>query len=595
MWKPGAVFSSLLLSGTFVVHATPASELLILTVSPPEIVTVDSSNWKLAGRIPLPAVPAGIAVLPGGQFLYVLVNGATGADGSLAKGPSEVVVFDRVSHKIIERLEVGWGASRMATTGDGNFVASFRERSPSRDFERAPSIAVGVNSLAKQAKLAGKPSTISLINAHTHKLVWRKELDRGDQNVLYSPAAGRFCVPNPRDEIKIIDMQGTVRQVALPKPKGKRQVTLSPGGRWLYVVENGKDSTEKLERVNGRIFVIDTQDPRVARTFEVEHESLTPVEGASRDGIAVANRSGAIRSFTGAEMRWRIEAGRDFRFTRWMDEEGGLLIAGKTLLRFVQGDEVKPSWSLDWHAKLGGEPGWEIVRIPDSSMIAVPVMAVYRGEYLDRVVLVDLQAQRVFDGVPVGRRGRMTAKTIGILAAGAASSSSTWSNAFPGPNSFNWNGFAIDMARVMGDAFRLLVAGNPSLKISPDGKFAYAMSSFGNDVTIIQIQDRTVAAKIGVGGDSQGLVRANRGTLLCAWAGKRLTWISTATNEVQSTQRPCHGRFARVQIEPEQRWIVTFSDRCAVFWDVMTGDRLAGIEKLGKPRLVLSQAGAMSR
>ena len=151
------------------------------------------------------------------------------------------------------------------------------------------------------------------------------------------------------------------------------------------------------------------------------------------------------------------------------------------------------------------------------------------------------------------------------------------------------------MVRVLGDAFRLLVAGNPLLKISPDGKFAYAMSRFGNDVTIIQIQNSTVVRKIGVGGDSQGLVRANRGTLLCAWAGKRLTWINTAKHEVQSTQRPCHGRFARGQIEPEQRGIVTVRDRCAVFWDAMRGDRVAGIEKLGKPRLVLSQAGAMSR
>jgi hypothetical protein len=202
---------------------------------------------------------------------------------------------------------------------------------------------------------------------------------------------------------------------------------------------------------------------------------------------------------------------------------------------------------------------------------------------LDRVALVDLQTQRVFNSVPVGRRGRMAAKTAGMLAAASATSSSTWSLGAP-----NWNGFAVDMAGAMADAFRLLIAGNPLLKTSQDGRFAYAMSHFGNDVTIIRLQDSAVVSKIGIGGDSQGLVQANRGTLVCAWAGKRLTWINTATNEVQSTQQPCHGRFARVQIEPAQRWVVTFSDRCATFWDVMTGDRVAGIENLGKPRLVLS-------
>ncbi len=312
------------------------------------------------------------------------------------------------------------------------------------------------------------------------------------------------------------------------------------------------------------------------------------MDGASKEGIAVVNGSGAIRSFEGADMRWRIEAGRDFRFTRRMDKEGGLLVAGKTL-SFIKEDGIEPSWSLDWHDKLGGNPDCEIVRIADSSMIAVPIMQANQVLYLDRVVLADLATQRVFESVPVGRRGRKTAKEIGILAAAVASSSSTWSNAVPGSNSFSWNGFMIDMTTAMGEAFRLMAAGNPSLKVSPDGRFVYALSRFVNDVTIIDTQNRTVTATIETGGDSQGLVRANRGTLLCAWAGKRLTWINMSTNQVHSTQRPCHGRFARVQVEPGQRWLVTFSDRCAMFWDVITGERVASIEELGKPRLVLSQ------
>ena len=187
----------------------------------------------------------------------------------------------------------------------------------------------------------------------------------------------------------------------------------------------------------------------------------------------------------------------------------------------------------------------------------------------------------------MGRRGRMRAKTLGLSAADAFSSPSTWSRVVPGPQSFNWNGFAIDLTYALARSFRALIPQNPLLVARPDGQFLYAMSRFGNDVTIIRTADAGVVTKIGIGSDSKALLTGRPGNLLCAWTGSKLTWIDMTSNSVVAVGKPCHGSFIRAQVEPEQDLVVTFSDRCANFWDAATGHRLASIESLGKPRLLL--------
>jgi hypothetical protein len=157
----------------------------------------------------------------------------------------------------------------------------------------------------------------------------------------------------------------------------------------------------------------------------------------------------------------------------------------------------------------------------------------------------------------------------------------------PGPQSFNWNGFAIDLTNALAKSFRALVAQNPLLVAGPDGQFLYAMSRYGNDVTIIRTSDAGVVTKMAVGSNSRALLIGQTGNLLCAWTGSKLTWIDMTSNSVASIGKPCHGSFVRAQVEPEQNLVVTFSDRCANFWDGATGHRLAAIENLGKPHLLL--------
>jgi hypothetical protein len=181
----------------------------------------------------------------------------------------------------------------------------------------------------------------------------------------------------------------------------------------------------------------------------------------------------------------------------------------------------------------------------------------------------------------------MAAKKIGLTAADVMSSSSAWSRAIPGPASFNWNGFAIDLTHQVGESFHSMVRANPVLTASPDGKFVYGMSRFGNDLTILRAEDGSVVTKLAIGGDSLGVLRADRGSLLCAWSGKQLHWLDMRTNEVRTVQRPCHGRFVRIQPDPQGDWFVTFSEHCAQFWDTGTGALLASIENLGKPRFVM--------
>jgi hypothetical protein len=216
-----------------VTFAAESTELTVLTVSPPELVSIDSSNWKITGRTSLPAVPAAVAAPPGRQFLYVLVDGATNADGSLPRGPGKVVVFSLTDRKIVASLDVGWGPSRIALTKDERFVACFREHSPARVFERPPSVAVGTISLISQARKAHKPSKISFIDATTHNLVWQRDLDPADQGVLFSAEAEVFCVPGATGALKLVDSQGNMRIVDLPAARGRRQTRLSPNGRWF--------------------------------------------------------------------------------------------------------------------------------------------------------------------------------------------------------------------------------------------------------------------------------------------------------------------------------------------------------------------------
>jgi hypothetical protein len=184
----------------------------------------------------------------------------------------------------------------------------------------------------------------------------------------------------------------------------------------------------------------------------------------------------------------------------------------------------------------------------------------------------------------------MAAKSIASAAGDIAGSSTTWS-----AHSANWNGFAIDMVNQLGKSMRFMSPSNPFLTTSPDGRFAYALSTWGNDVSIINMLDGAVIRQIGLGTDGLGVTRSEDGPVICAWGRKKVNWIDTSTNELRSTERPCHGHFVRVQLEPEQRWIVLYSDRCATFWDTKTGVRVAAIEDLGKPRLVFSSAGILAR
>jgi hypothetical protein len=562
-----------------VTSAAASNELTILTVSPPELVSVDPSNWKIIGHAGLPAVPAAVAAPPGQQFLYVLVDGATNADGSLPRGPGKVVVFRLADRKIIATLDVGWGPSRIALTKDDRFVVCFRERAPARVFERPPSLAVGAISLISQTSKAHKPSRISFIDAHSHELVWQRDLDPADQGVLFSAEAEVFCVPGARGGLKLIDTQGKVRNVDLPAARARRNTRLSPNGRWLYVVEDGRNSDEKSERVSGRIFVVDSRDAIIANSMEVERERLTAMEGTGAEGAAVANESGLIRNFVGAGVQWSFEAGREFRFTRLLDDPPGLLIVGRKQIGFFDGESASaPRWTLP--AQFHGTPDPDIVRVSGSGMVAVPVMNSNQGWDLGRVALLDLRKPQMSESVAVGRRGRMAAKALGLAAAEGAA------GGVAGRNSFSWNGLALDSLGMMSKVFAAMATGNPLLKVGPEGRFVYGMSRFGNDTTIIRAADSTVVAKLVTGSGGRGLISAEGG-LLCAWAEKQLTWIDTGANTIRSKKRPCHGRFDRVQIGPESNWLITFGQRCAMFWDTRTGEPIAAVENLGKPRLVV--------
>jgi hypothetical protein len=570
-----------------VTPAASPTQLTVLTVSPPELVSIDSSSWKIASRATLPAVPAAVAVLPNYRFLYVLVDGATNADGNLPRGPGKVVVFSPADRKIIATLDVGWGPSRIVLTKDKSFLACFRERSPARVFERPPSLAVGAISLISQARKAHKPSRISFIDANRHKLVWQRDLDPGDQGVLFSAEADVFCVQGADAQLKLVDSQDNIRIVDLPAARGRRTTILSPNGRWVYVIENGKDSNDRSERVNGRIFVVSSRDATVANTMEVEHELLTAKEGTSAEGVAVVNESGLIRNFLGARLQWSFEAGREFRFTRLLDDRRGLLIVGRKHISLFEGEGApSPLWTLP--AKFHGTPDRDIVSVSGSSMVAVPVMNTNQGFDLDRITLLDLSKRQVSESVAVGRRGRMAAKALGMAAAGGAA------RGVAGPNSFSWNGFAVDSLDMMSKVFAGMVTGNPLLKVGTQGRFIYGMSRFGNDTTIIRATDSTVIGKVKTGSEGHGLILAEWG-LLCAWAGKQLTWIDTGANTIRSKKRPCHGRFDRVQIGPEDNWLITFGERCAMFWDTRTGELVAAVEKLGKPRLVVGQSYSQVR
>jgi hypothetical protein len=349
----------------------------------------------------------------------------------------------------------------------------------------------------------------------------------------------------------------------------------------VYVIEDGKSSDERSERVKGRILVVDSHDGAVANSVDVEHERLTAIEGTSAGGAAVANESGLIRNFVGAGIQWSFDAGREFRFTRLLDDPRGLLIVGQTQITFFEGESAPgPLWTLP--AKFHGSPDPGIVGVSGSGMVAVPVMNTNQGWDLDRIALLDLRKPQISESMAVGRRGRMAAKALGLAAAEGAA------GGVAGRNSFSWNGLALDSLDLTSKVFAAIPAGNPLLNVGPEGRFVYGMSRFGNDTTIIRASDSTVTAKLVTGGGGQGLVLAEGG-LLCAWAGKQLTWIDTAANTIRSKKRPCHGRFDRAQIGPENNWLITFGQHCAMFWDTRTGELVAAVEKLGKPRLVVGR------
>lgn len=550
--------------------------VVLLAMSPPEIVTVDDVTWKIAARTALPAAPAAIAMPAERDLLYVLVNGATNADGSLPNGPSRLVAFHIPNRAVTATIDAGWSASRLVMNRESTVAVCLRDRPVQRVFERPPSIAKAAIALASQATSARRPYALTAIRIGEHSTLWRHEMSRQDHPALYWVSPLLFVVPESNDGLKIIDDQGVALYVGLPPPKGTRKVVVAPRCCWVYVLEDGKDADEKSQRINGRVHVVDARTCRLLITVETEPERLSATDGPVPDGIGIVSAGGLLRAFQGSTLLWSHQAGRGFQFAQRL--ERGLLLAGRQHVSWLSGDGTgTPQWITPQKISHSIDP--ETIVLPNSNGVLLPVINTNNGWNLDRVHLLNVEKGQITADIAVGRRGRMVAKSLGLAATEGAGRG-------VGPQSLSWNGFALSVADTVSRSLRALAPMNLQLTVSSDGRFGYGLSRFGNDLTIFTTEDGTIVEKLPVGGGSQGLL-AGEG-LLCVWTTKRLIWVDTSWNAVKSMERPCHGTFDRVQPDLEHHRIITYSEHCAMFWDSRTGKLLGTVEGLGKPRLSLA-------
>jgi len=569
----------------------PANELYILTLSPPGVSVVEDKQFKLQGSIPLPQKPSHGVLAPGGRYLYVLMNGALNLDFDLPKAASEVALVDLTERKVLKTIPLGWNASRMTLSGDGNYLLCF---SPGR---------------AAFKKNPREPAALTIVSTQTNEVTATLKPGRLGKEILTTQDVSRIFVLSRGEALDKKTKTGPVKaalttfDASAESPLNvvefdyePAQMMLSKDQKWLYLMDRGNLSSKPNKHKNGSVTVVEVATGKVSGAHDAGAQPQQMLLDEQSEEVAVLaqaaakDQTGKLMQIRGTEVTRRMDLGKTPLFLRKAGDRPGYYAFTNEELRFVPNQTSAEVASIPLNGKgvgaagpeaksLGGMPG-ETLELPQHERMAVAV------RWSSKVALVNLKTNRVDRTVTTGRGGVKFGQFMGAMALSVAASAASY-----------YAGYA--MAQSMGSPYfyyNVYVFNPPtpnlSLAASADGKHLYALNTQTNDVTIIDVADGKVMGHVAVGGGARRIFSAPTGKLICAQANGQVTLIRTDTNERVTEFKPKKGKVHALQADASGEKILALTEDSLVVWDARTGEFLGETGGLPDPRMLIQPLAA---
>jgi YVTN family beta-propeller protein len=463
-----------------------------------------------------------VAVIDGGPQKYTFCCGLQ------PKGPITATLLDARTLEPVAQQRVGWGIAEFGAVGL-RMSALQAATLPSPDGRRLALLCAGYHSKNPAEEL---PRELVTLDVEAGRIDGRVAIDRPVDSIWGTPDGQTAVIFASREEdrdwprpaeLLFVDRAAHALAARVTLTGAPSQTLMAPGGRWLYLLDVGKPSNKPEKNVNGRLAIVSVQDRRVATVVEVGSapraliwDDIHQTVVVPSDGPLVGKgnkRGGTLRVFSGSDLVGTVALADEPHLVRLRGARA--YVAGKGVLSLIDLDAMRRLTDIPLD---DAEDLSELVFSSDSER----AFALFGGS--SRLSVLDIRTPRLVGSLTTGRGGVKFAKALGAVALSVAASTASYYQGqsvarTQGRNWFTYNIYNFGVA-----------AAEASVVVRPDGRFAYALNTQSNDVTVVDTATASVVSKEAVKG--RALAALPGGTRF-AVLGKDELWLFD-----MHTQRP---------------------------------------------------------
>ncbi len=376
-----------------VTASTDGKHLFVACRDANEVLVVDSASGEVAGKIPVPAPPMGMALSPDGKLLYV----------TCAAPKSTVAVIDTEKKEVVDSIPAGHTATGIAVTPDN----------------------------AKLYVCNRFNDEVAVIDRASKEVVAKVRMIREPHGAVITPDGATVFVINhlPLDpcdefdvaiEVAVINTaDNTVENIRLPNGSTHvRDIAISPDGKYVYVphiLSRYQMPTTQLERGwmnTNALSIIDAVEKKHINTVLLDDVDL----GAANPWGVATNADGSLIcvSHAGTQELSVIDANALMEKLAGIPEEPDPeQMADRSIYASVRQADVPNDLAflvgLRRRIKLEGNGAHGVAVIGDRAFVAM--------HFTDNLSAVDLEDRpgRLVSSIPLGPTPQMTIQRRGEM------------------------------------------------------------------------------------------------------------------------------------------------------------------------------------
>ena len=556
---------------TFAPRAVSAEDrALVLDGKGQALLAVDLRTGAVTQRVSIAGDPSLILRSGDGVRLAVLDHGPykqTVCCHLQPKGPMIATLLDGATLAQTASVELGWGTPSVELAFfDRPALQEFSMPSP--DGRRVTVLCAGYHTKKPEETLPRELVTFDIVSG---AIEGRIELDRA-VSAMWSASEGKTVVlfaaaRKHKDEalpaeILFVDLAQHVVTQRIQLSGAPAQPLMAPGSQWLYLLDPGNPSNKQEKNVNGEVTIVSVADRRVAARLNAGSKPRALVWDEDRQVVLVPSdgppvekgqmRVGELRAFSGAQQTALVNVAEEPHFLRLNGDRA--YVFGKRAVSVVGLDGLRAlsEFSLD-----DADDVNELVFSKDSKRGFVQ----YMGS--SRLSILDLETPRLVASVTTGRGGVKFAKALGAMALSVAATTASYYQGQSMAMTQHQNWFAYNIYNFG------VAAPQSSVVVRPDGKFAYALNTQTNDVTVVDVPTASVVSKEAAKGQSLALLPG--GTKIAVLGEHEMRLFDTQT---QLPGEPLHFEGAmRVSLvfTKDGQTAVAYGGRALYLLDAATG------------------------